>query len=368
MNFKKIVITGGPCAGKTTGLSYIEQCLTKIGYKVVILNESATELILNGLNYTDCKNQLEFEYNIMKLQIEKEKLYERFCKKLPQNKVILICDRGIMDCKSYIDNDGFKALLERLKVDEIQIRDNYDAVFHLVTAAKGAEEFYTIENNAARYESIAEAIESDSKNMDAWIGHPHFRAIDNSTNFELKMKRLFNEICAFLGEPQPLEIERKFLIKRPDIAKLEALKHCRKVDIIQTYLQRDEGEDERRIRQRGLNGSYIYTVTTKSSLSDIKRIETERRITIEEYLQLLNDCDTTLHPIRKTRYLLMANNQYFEIDIYPHSKEHAIMEIELTNENDKISPPDFIEIVKEVTDDKSFSNRSLAEKFPDELM
>ena len=141
MIFKKIVITGGPCGGKTTGLSYIEQELTKIGYKVVFLNESATEIILNGLTFGECKNIIEFEYNIMKLQLEKEKLYEKFCKSLPQPKVILVCDRGIMDCKSYIDDEGFNILLERLKSDEIQLRDNYDAVFHLVTSAKGAEEF-----------------------------------------------------------------------------------------------------------------------------------------------------------------------------------------------------------------------------------
>ena len=83
MEFKKIVITGGPCGGKTTGLSYIEQELTKIGYKVIILNETATEIILSGLNANTCKSQYEFEYNIMKLQIEKEKLYEEFCKNLP---------------------------------------------------------------------------------------------------------------------------------------------------------------------------------------------------------------------------------------------------------------------------------------------
>ena len=38
MGFSKIVITGGPCAGKTTGLSYVERELTKLGYKVVFLN------------------------------------------------------------------------------------------------------------------------------------------------------------------------------------------------------------------------------------------------------------------------------------------------------------------------------------------
>ena len=63
MKISKIVITGGPCAGKTTGLSYLEQELTKIGYKVVFLNESATELILNGLSRGAFNSNLDFEKN-----------------------------------------------------------------------------------------------------------------------------------------------------------------------------------------------------------------------------------------------------------------------------------------------------------------
>ena len=89
MEIKKIVITGGPCAGKTTGMSYLEQELSKMGYKVVFLNESATEIILNGLDLGANKTNLDFERNIIQLQIEKEKLYMEFCKNLPNDKVIL---------------------------------------------------------------------------------------------------------------------------------------------------------------------------------------------------------------------------------------------------------------------------------------
>ena len=46
MSISKIVLTGGPCAGKTTALSMIEQKLTEKGYKVIIVTESATEMML----------------------------------------------------------------------------------------------------------------------------------------------------------------------------------------------------------------------------------------------------------------------------------------------------------------------------------
>ena len=45
----KIVLTGGPCAGKTTALARIEQDLSEKGYHVFVVGESATELIKGGI-------------------------------------------------------------------------------------------------------------------------------------------------------------------------------------------------------------------------------------------------------------------------------------------------------------------------------
>ncbi|MBQ9795910.1 MAG: AAA family ATPase [Clostridia bacterium] len=367
MNLTKIVITGGPCAGKTTGLSYLEQELSKKGFKVVFLNETATEIILNGLGPNANKTNLDFERNIINLQIEKEKLYTEYCNNLPDKNVLLVCDRGVMDCKCYMTDYEFDKALQELNLDKIQVRDNYDAVFHLVTAAKGAESAYTKANNNARRESLKEAIIADTKTMNAWTGHPHFRAIDNSTDFENKMKRLVQEICSFLGIPKPLEIERKFLIKKPDLQLLESLPNCQKVDIIQTYLNSNKDE-ELRIRQRGKDGSYIYTLTTKKKCkSETTRQETEQRISQKEYLTLLNNADINLHQVKKTRYCLMHNNRYFEIDVYPFSTSTAICEIELTNEKENFDLPAFISLIKEVTGNKQYSNYSLAKRIPAEL-
>ena len=64
--------------------------------------------------------------------------------------------------------------------------------------------------------------------------------------------------------------------------------------------------------------------------------------------------------IRKTRYCLTYESQYFEIDVYPFWKDKAIVEIELNDENTDIIFPEFIKVIKEVTDDDSFKNASLA--------
>ena len=359
-NITKICITGGPCSGKSTALSWIQTEFRKKGYTVLFVPETATELILGGITPWTIDTNINFESYIIKLQIEKEKLFEEAAKHMYGNdKILIVCDRGTLDCKAYMTESEFARALKELGTTEVKLRDNYDAVFHLVTAANGAKEFYTHENNKARHESIEEAIESDEKTLNGWTGHSHLRVIDNSTNFEQKMRRLMVEISLFLGEPAPYEIERKFLIEYPNIQTLEKLQNCHKVEIVQTYLRSNKDSDVR-VRQRGENGSFTYTKTIKQKVSDIKRIETETRITKDEYLRLLVQADTTKHSIIKTRYCLMHQGQYFEIDVFPFWQDRAIMEIELLEENQKINFPKFIKIKEEVTGNPKYFNTELA--------
>ena len=354
MSVTKIVITGGPCAGKSTAMSTIQSELTKLGYKVYFIAESATEVITSGVT-PDLNN---FQKHLLQLQLDKEKMYENIAKD-NEAKTVIVLDRGVLDSKPYMKPGEFESICKELHTSELELRDNYDAVFHLVTAAKGAEEFYTTANNAARRETAEEAAAMDDKGIEAWTGHPHFRVIDNSTDFDEKIKRLMREITSFLGEPEPFEIERKFLIEYPNIEWLESLPNVEKVEIIQTYLNSTNG-DEVRVRQRGKDGKYIYTKTTKRKVSDIKRMEIEKRLSQDEYLKCLMDADTTRHQIRKTRYCMTYKNCYLELDIYPFWNDKAILEIELANEDDEISIPDEIKVIKEVTDDENFKNANLA--------
>ena len=274
-------------------------------------------------------------------------------------KIILVYDRGVMDCKSYVTPKEFSMILREMSLKENYVRDRYDAVFHLVTAAKGAEEFYTLLNNSARTETPEQARIQDDLLIAAWTGHPHFRVIDNSTNFEEKLKRLLKEISHVLGDPLCYEIERKFLIEFPNLAELETKYNANKTQIVQTYLKSSENE-EMRIRQRGNDGDFTYTKTIKSHVSDKKRIEQEYKITKEEYLNLLVNADPNKRQIRKTRYCLVYENQYFEVDIYPFWTDKAIMEIELGSEDQEIKFPPEINIIKEVTSDDKYKNSSLA--------
>lgn len=361
MQITKIVITGGPCGGKSTALSKIHEEFEQMGYTVLFVPETATELITGGVAPWTCGTNLDYQKCQLKLQLEKESIFEKAASTMNKEKILIVCDRGALDNKAYMSQSDFYKALEDLDTNEIDLRDNYEAVFHLVTAAKGAENAYTLSNNAARTETIEQARDLDDKIISAWTGHPHLRVIDNSTDFSEKINRLIAEIASFLGEPEPFEIERKFLIEYPDTEYLNSLPNCKKVEIIQTYLKSPSG-DETRIRQRGADGNFVYFQTTKRKISDTKRIEIEKRLTKDEYLKLLLDVDTSKHQIRKTRYCLVYENQYFEIDVYPFWNDKAIMEIELRDENQEITMPNSIRVIKEVTDDDEYKNSSLAKK------
>ena len=357
----KLVLTGGPCAGKTTAMSWIQSNFEKQGYKVMFIPETATELITGGLAPWDLSTAYDYQKMVFKDQITKEDIYMECAKKMGYDKILIVCDRGLMDNKAYMNEEEYQRVLRDFNISKSKIMDRYDAVFHLVTAAKGAEEYYNLDNEA-RTETVEQAVAIDDKTINAWTGHPHFRIIDNSTDFDEKMRRLMKEISNVLGEPEPLEIERKFLIEKPNLEFLESLDSCEKVDIVQTYLRSSNPNEEVRVRQRGINGSYTYTKTRKIKIDGLKRVELEERITPEEYVQELQNADPNMKTIVKTRYCLSYNNQYYEIDIFPEMENEAIMEIELASEDQKVTIPEFIEVLDDVTDKEEYKNASIAKQ------
>ncbi len=357
----KIVITGGPCAGKTTALSWIQSTFSQKGYAVLFVPETATELISGGVAPWTCRTNLDYQRCQMRLQMDKEAVFTEAARHMKQDKVLIVCDRGQLDNRAYMDDGEFAAVLESTGWSLVQLRDGYDAVFHLVTAAKGAAEYYTLDNNTARTETPDQAAELDDRIISAWTGHPHLRVIDNSTSFEDKMRRLVKEIASFLGEPDPLEIERKYLIEYPDVEELERMPSCRRVEIFQTYLQSEDGA-ETRIRQRGSHGNYIYTLTTRRQVTPVKRVEVERRLTQMEYLDMLMQADTSRRQIRKTRFCLTWEGQYFEIDIFPFWKDRAILDVELSSEEEEVHLPAMFTVIREVTGDPAYHSSSLALK------
>lgn len=56
-----------------------------------------------------------------------------------------------------------------------------------------------MQEHACRSEGVDLARELDYKSAAAWVGHPYFDVIDNSTDFETKMNRMLECVCQKLG-------------------------------------------------------------------------------------------------------------------------------------------------------------------------
>ena len=97
---------------------------------------------------------------------------------------------------------SFNAIMRDLGLTLEHTRDSFKAVLHLVTAADGAEDYYTTANNSARNDTPKRARLLDRRTQEAWIGHPHMRIIGNDpVGFDLKMKRVIAAVARVLGIP-----------------------------------------------------------------------------------------------------------------------------------------------------------------------
>ena len=202
---KRIVLTGGPCAGKTTALVKVIEHFSSLGYKVFTIPEVPTMFTQAGMNYLTSNKAFFFEGEkaTLQTQLHLEDCFYKMAQTLEQP-VLIVCDRGVMDISAYLTSEDWQKIIGEVGCTQTQLRDErYDAVLHLVSAADGAEQFYTTANNAQRLEQADEkglqiARELDKKVIEAWTGHPHLRVINNHEDFDNKLNR-----CLLYTSPSP---------------------------------------------------------------------------------------------------------------------------------------------------------------------
>ena len=356
----KIAVTGGPCAGKTTAMQEIVEEFTEKGYKVFVVSETATELITSGAKpFGDNPIELmDFQRYVLDMQYYKESLYEKIAANTEQDTIIL-CDRGIMDNRAYINNKQFRELLQERGLNEMTLMSSYDMVLHMVTAADGAEKFYTTENNSARTETPEQARALDKKTLNSWIGHEHLVIVDNNVSFEEKLHNAKKAIYEALGEPYPIQTQFKYLVEDVDLQKLAECLPVR-LDIEQFFTNGDD-EENTMVRKTTKDGDSTYSTTTKKDTSNpSERITTSRRITKRDYNELLEQ--TPDKPIKKYRYCFSYNKQYYKLDLFTEPNGLMILETGLTSENNVVEIPDFITISREITEDLDYRNASIYRK------
>ena len=195
---KRVVLTGGPGAGKTAVLELVRQYFCA---HVTVLPESAGILFGGGFPRGGSVAQRRAAQRaIFHVQRELEASVES------SSAAVVLCDRGTVDGAAYWPGpDDFWAALGTSRKDEI---GRYAAVVHLRTPTP---ELGYSNDNPLRIETPAEAAAIDARIAQAWNGHPRRFQVDPTPDFLGKALRalliLHNELPECCQQFVTLEAE-----------------------------------------------------------------------------------------------------------------------------------------------------------------
>eukprot|EP00759_Apiculatamorpha_spiralis_P028979 PhF_6_TR31409/c0_g1_i3/m.46036 len=204
-NVHCFAITGGPCAGKTTGLPILAKLFESIGCRVATLCETSTLFWQCGMPFPfqdgDVHHMSVWESEKLKSQLRLEDAFRTILEcETAKKRCVLLCDRGALDPKAYVENDAaWVKTLESISChDEQELVRRYDAAVHLTTTAADATEHY--EKTGSRTEDVEKAKDVDDRIVRAWNVHPSRVVVGNiGVDVAGKMKQAFRHITAFLG-------------------------------------------------------------------------------------------------------------------------------------------------------------------------
>lgn len=194
----KIVLTGGPAAGKTTAISHLKRT---VGHLTTFTPEVATLLLDGGFprRWESPEWRNSFQYGVATTQIAVEEAATAIAHHNFQEKRLynMVCDRGLADGAAYLPG-GIGELSELIGQTQEQILGRYGLVIHLVTSAK-YEEGYRNRGNPHRWETAAEALRLDNKILDAWQDHPNLQEL-HITSKEDRNAKIEDLVTNFIKE------------------------------------------------------------------------------------------------------------------------------------------------------------------------
>ena len=173
----RVVLTGGPGAGKTTAADLFRR---EIGDQVVIVPEAATILFQGGFPRSEEPHASRVTQTaIFQVQRHLEDVQSAL---FPGR--TLLCDRGTVDGAAYWP-DGVSHYFEAVGTTlDIELQ-RYDAVVFFETAAVGG---IAIEGgNPIRNESLDQAVKLDQRLRRLWTKHPRFIHVPHNTSFFKKI-------------------------------------------------------------------------------------------------------------------------------------------------------------------------------------
>ena len=384
-HIEKLVIAGGPCAGKSTGIPMIKKALKALGWMVLVSREVPTSLVEEHdyVLHGEGKNISlpEFQALVLAQVIKQEdELMER-ARESKEPKVVILCDRGRYDGLGYMDHESFYQMTQKtFNHGRDELFSSYAGCVFLTSPAVDRPDVYMkcMSGNPARRETDPrEAALQNQKSLDACVGVSRMVIIDNSGDFEEKMAKAVAAVCYFLGNK---EYEKKWstgeALSKEEVAELFEINavHTLPASVSQAYLLLSEEDQEdgvvvRRVRAMTLDDSAKnskHFLALKREKQGGGGLESEDLISELEYEQSIRDyLDPTCSIIEKTRFYFIYDGRYFELDVFEKPANQAfILELEYFPGEDlsKVRLPHFLGELTDVTLDLMYANNVIARK------
>lgn len=191
----RIVLTGGPCSGKSTIIDIIKRDNPEIH----CVPEMAT-VVISHFGVTPSRDAIknrQFQRAIYRAQRIFEATSTQFA--ISAGKKAVVFDRGAPDGAAYF-RGGIREFQDFFNTTMEAEYDQYDAVLCLNVPPSSIYEANK-ENNPARSETYKEAVDLGERIIKAWQTHPNFLIINNGTGWEDKEKRVLQALKKFTQIP-----------------------------------------------------------------------------------------------------------------------------------------------------------------------
>lgn len=345
---RRLAIDGGPCGGKTTIMSRLEDEFKRRDFGVEIVPEAATYLMEEEQIYP-WDDPFLFQCRVLEKHLVDLRVAEELLEQYGKRGVIL-CDRGGPSGEAYVSADVWSEVLRHMGLTRAKLFHEYSGAIHLVTAADGAREFYTRLNNKTRIETPEQAIERDLATRRVWLDFPYHYIVYNPPygGFERKIENTLEWVQRRFGlETDPIESEHKWLVlDQPQYVRqmIASMGSTGVFRMRQNYLRPPQGENVvRRVRMITYSDDsieYVYEEKRPTDQVHVRFETPEQYINEEEYKRLLHEeLFPDSHTIEKVRTRIPWQGHTLEIDELEEPEKLIFIEIETPHPDTMVAPP-----------------------------
>jgi len=197
----RVLLTGGPGAGKTSALATLRDRLARLGVQALLVPETATELLRNSGGYEPSwhgtPRHIAMQEVFMRHQLSQENGYIALAGLRPEKPAVLLCDRGLLEGRVFCSPEQWDECLRRLDTSDEKLLQRYDVIVHMKSTACGMENLYEYgpgSNNPNRFHTPEQARKWDEDAEFVHSSHPCYRVVENNPDFSQKIESVLEHV------------------------------------------------------------------------------------------------------------------------------------------------------------------------------